>query len=89
MPKILVTGGTGYIGSHTIIELIKNNYEVISIDNYSNSSAKTLDRIKLITGRDITNYNIDLCSKTDVFRVFQENIDIVGIIHFAALKSVL
>lgn len=89
MSKILVTGGCGYIGSQTIIQILKETeYDVISIDNYSNSSPQTLDRIKLITNREITNHNIDLCSKSDLIKVFQENQDIIGIIHFAALKSV-
>lgn len=89
MPKILVTGGCGYIGSHTIIEIIKNtNYDVISIDNYSNSNPQVLDRIKQITGKEVINYEVDLCSKVSICQVFQENIDIIGIIHFAALKSV-
>jgi len=89
MPKILVTGGCGYIGSHTIIELIRNtDYEVISIDNYSNSKPQTMERIKLITGREIINYNLDLCSISNLVQVFRENPDLVGVIHFAALKSV-
>ena len=87
--KILVTGGTGYIGSHYIIEHIRNtNWEIVSIDNYSNSSSRTLDRIHKITGRSVINYDIDLRNKTDVQKVFKSNIDIQGIVHFAALKSV-
>ncbi len=87
--KILVTGGTGYIGSHFIIELIRNtDWDVISIDNYSNSSSKTLERIQTITGKSIHNYNIDLRNKDELNNVFAENKDIQGIVHFAALKSV-
>jgi UDP-glucose 4-epimerase len=87
--KILVTGGTGYIGSHFIIELIRNtDWEVISIDNFSNSSSKTLGRIKQITGKEIHNYDIDLRNKNDLKKVFTDNKDIQGIVHFAALKSV-
>ena len=87
--KILVTGGCGYIGSHTIIEILsQTNFEVISIDNLLNSSADTLDRIKQITGKTVKNYFMDLCDLPKLEEVFQENPDLVGIIHFAALKSV-
>ena len=87
--KILITGGAGYIGSHTIIEIIENtDWEVISIDNYSNSSESTYRRIEEITGKDVTHYNIDLRNLTDTENVFSENPDIKGIIHFAAFKAV-
>ncbi|HVA97920.1 MAG TPA: UDP-glucose 4-epimerase GalE [Bacteroidia bacterium] len=87
--KIIVTGGAGYIGSHTIIELLENtNYEVISIDNFSNSSATTYERIEKITGKKVKNYNIDLCSQSDVEKIFENEKNILGIIHFAAFKSV-
>src|SRR5436190_11036528 len=87
--KILVTGGAGYIGSHTIIELIENSsHQIISADNYSNSSPETFERILKITGRKIKNYTIDLCHENDVRNLFSENPDIIGVIHFAALKSV-
>lgn len=86
---ILVTGGAGYIGSHTIIELLENtNYNVISIDNYSNSSAKTFLRIKKITGKKVVNYDIDLCDLKSVEAIFEKEKNIIGIIHFAAFKSV-
>lgn len=89
MSKILITGGTGYIGSHTAIELIGDNrFEVISIDNLVNSSADAVDRIENITGKRIKNYEVDLVNLEAVRSVFQENPDIVGVIHFAALKSV-
>ena len=86
---ILITGGAGYIGSHTIIELLENtDYNVISIDNYSNSSAKTFQRIEKITGKKVINYLIDLCDSKSLETVFENENNIVGIIHFAAFKSV-
>ncbi len=86
--KILVTGGCGYIGSHTIIDLIDNGYEVFSIDNYSNSSSDTLDQIEAVTGKLITNYDVDLRDKEKLFRVLEKEGRIDGLIHFAALKAV-
>lgn len=87
--KILITGGAGYIGSHTIVEILENtNWEVISIDNYSSSSEKTYQRIDKITGKKVTYYNIDLTDLSLTEKVFEENTDIAGIIHFAAFKSV-
>ena len=89
MKKILVTGGAGYIGSHTIIEILETtDCEVISADNYSNSNAKTFERIKNVTGKAVKNYAIDLCDGSAVNKMMQENSDIDGIIHFAAFKSV-
>lgn len=88
MNKILVTGGCGYIGSHTIVDLIENGYEVISVDNNSRSNENILKGIEQITGKKIKNYKVDLCNFDDTFAIFQENDDIRGIIHFAAYKSV-
>ena len=88
MSKILVTGGCGYIGSHTLVDLIENGYEVVSIDNNSRSDAKILDGIEKITGKRVKNYKVDLCDFDDTHAVFQENPDITGIIHFAAYKAV-
>jgi len=89
MKKILVTGGAGYIGSHTIIEMLENSdWEPISADNYSNSSAITFDRIKEITGKSVINYVVDLCDIKATKEIFEKNNDISGIIHFAAYKSV-
>lgn len=87
--KILITGGAGYIGSHTIIEILENtDWEVISIDNFSNSTKDTYQRIEKITGKTIKNYAIDLKDKEATKNVFIENQKIQGIIHFAAFKSV-
>ncbi len=86
--KILVTGGIGYIGSHTIIDLIENGFEVISADNLSRSDVKILEGIEKITGKKIKNYKIDLCKYDDTNTIFIENPDITGVIHFAAYKAV-
>lgn len=87
--KILVTGGTGYIGSHTILELIRNtSYEIISADNFTNSSSDSLERVEKLTGKKVKNYKVDLCNLQETKKIFEENPDIGGIIHFAALKSV-
>jgi len=88
MSKILVTGGCGYIGSHTIVDLIDNGHEVISIDNLSRGFQELLLGVNAIIGKTIKNYNIDLCNLEDLGAVFEENPDIEGIIHFAAYKSV-
>jgi UDP-glucose 4-epimerase len=89
MQTILVTGGAGYIGSHTIIELLqKTDSRVISIDNFCNSSAKTYERIKQIANRDFDRYEADLCDLQELEKVIEKCGHITGIIHFAALKSV-
>ncbi len=86
--KILVTGGMGYIGSHTIVDLLENGFEVISIDNFINSDDSALKGIEKITGKKIKNYNVDLRDAQKTDKVFEENPDVKGIIHFAALKAV-
>ena len=86
---IIVTGGAGYIGSHTIIELVSTtDFNVVSIDNFSNSSNKTFERIEKITGKKIKNYVVDLCNITALETIFENEKNIVGLIHFAAFKSV-
>ena len=86
--KILVTGGCGYIGSHTVVDLIENGFDVISIDDNSRSTNYLLDGIEKITGKKLKNYLVDLKNFDETRAVFQENEDITGIIHFAAYKSV-
>ncbi len=88
MAKILVTGGCGYIGSHTLVDLVENGYDVISVDNNSRSDSRILEGVEKITGKKVKNYKVDLCNFDDLFAIFQENTDIEGIIHFAAYKSV-
>ena len=86
--KILVTGGCGYIGSHTIIDLLDNGFDVVSIDSNTRSKALTMRRIESITCKAVQNYAIDLCDKAATQKVLEQVGTIDGIIHFAALKSV-
>lgn len=88
MNKILVTGGCGYIGVHTIVDLVQNGYEVISVDNNSRSNIAILKGAEKIIGKKIKNYVVDLCNLEDTETIFEENKDITGIIHFAAYKAV-
>ena len=88
MPKVLVTGGCGYIGSHTIVDLIENGFDVISADNLCNSDETVLAGIQAITHKKVRNYRVDLCDIKATRAIFQKNPDIIGIIHFAALKAV-
>lgn len=88
MNKILVTGGCGYIGSHTIVDLIKNGFEVISVDDNSCSTTYALSAIERLTGKLIKNYTTDLKDFDSTHTIFTENNDITGIIHFAAFKAV-
>ncbi|WP_055069656.1 UDP-glucose 4-epimerase GalE [Clostridium massiliamazoniense] len=85
--NILVTGGLGYIGSHTSVELLEAGHNVIVIDNLSNSKEVVKEKIKEITGKDIKFYKYDLLNLSDVEKVFKEN-NIDSVIHFAALKAV-
>ena len=86
--KILVTGGLGFIGSHTVVELQNEGFEVIAIDNLSNSSIDVLDGIERITGKKPLFENIDLRDKSAVQNFFSKHQDISGVIHFAASKAV-
>lgn len=88
MPKVLVTGGAGYIGSHTLVELLNDGYDVLSIDNYLNSDPITYRLVREITGRDFPVYEVDLRDARETLRVFEEHPDLDAVIHFAALKSV-
>ncbi len=88
MSKILVTGGCGYIGSHTIVDLLENGYSVVSIDDNSRSMAYSVNGIEQITGKKVKNYKVDLKNFDETRAVFQENPDISGVIHFAAYKAV-
>jgi UDP-glucose 4-epimerase len=88
MSKVLVTGGCGYIGSHTIVDLIDKGFEAISIDNYVNSSPETLRGVEAVTGKKIVNFEIDLCDLEALWNVFHAHPDLAGVIHFAALKHV-
>ena len=85
--KILVTGGAGYIGSHTCVELLNAGYEVVVMDNLYNSSEKALERVEQITGKKLTFYKADMLDRDALEDIFQrERID--AVIHFAGLKAV-
>lgn len=85
--KILVTGGAGYIGSHTCVELLNAGYEIVVLDNLYNSSEKCLDAVKELTGKDFPFYKVDMLDKDAMEKVFEEN-KIDAVIHFAGLKAV-
>ena len=85
---ILVSGGAGYIGSHTCIELLNAGYDVVVADNYYNASPVVLDRVKQITGKDFRFYNADMTKHEDVEKIFTECPDITAVIQFAAYKAV-
>ncbi len=86
--KVLITGGCGYIGSHTAIDLLDKGFEVISVDNLSRSHDDVEDRIKKITGKEFINYRVDCKDHERLRTICEENNDLRGIIHFAAFKSV-
>ncbi len=86
IPTILVTGGAGYIGSHTLVELLSSGYDVICLDNFSNSSPEAVKRVEKIAGKKVTLVNGDVRDRLVLSRVFNRPID--GVVHFAALKAV-
>lgn len=88
MAKILVTGGAGFIGSHTVVELYNAGYDVVIIDNFSNSNRKILSQIERITGKFPEYVDLDLCDEGKVFEFAKSHPDITGAIHFAAFKAV-
>lgn len=87
MAKILVTGGSGYIGSHTVLELLNKNYEVVIVDNFSNSSFESLSRVQKITGKDFTFYEADIRDEEKMDEILSAH-KIDAVIHFAAFKAV-
>ena len=87
MKNILVTGGAGYIGSHTLVELIESGYDVVVVDNLSNSSKESLNRVEKITGKTVKFYENDIADMAAMDKIFCEN-DIDAVIHFAGLKAV-
>lgn len=84
---ILVTGGAGYIGSHTVVELIDKGYDVVIIDNLSNSKIEVLNRLKMITNKEIPFYQDDVCDKNKLRKIFKSHF-VDAVIHFAGLKAV-
>ena len=84
---ILVTGGAGFIGSHTCVELLKAGYEIVVVDNYYNSNPKSLERVKELTGKDFKSYECDIRDSEGMDKIFKEN-KIDAVIHFAGLKAV-
>ena len=86
--KILVSGAAGYIGSHTVISLLENGYEVVGFDNFYNSSPKAVQRVKEISGKDFPFYEADMLDKEALHRIFKAHPDIYAVIHFAGLKAV-
>lgn len=86
--KVVVTGGMGYIGSHTVVDLIQNRYDVIIIDDLSRSSIQTLDGIERVTGIRPRFYPVNLCNRSELIQIFEKEQDVNGCIHFAAYKYV-
>jgi UDP-glucose 4-epimerase len=87
MMKVLVTGGAGYIGSHTCVELLASGYDVVIVDNLSNSSRNVIDRIERISKRKVTFIQADVTIEPNVKALFEQH-DFVGVIHFAGYKAV-
>ena len=87
MPTILVTGGCGYIGSHTVLELLNKNYDVVVVDNFSNSSFESIRRVQKITGKEVTFYDADIRDREAMEKIFASH-KFDAVIHFAAFKAV-
>jgi UDP-glucose 4-epimerase len=87
MKKILITGGAGYIGSHTAVELLEGGADIVAVDNFANSCAESLRRVEKITGKSVKFYRADIRDEAAMDKIFAEN-DIGGVIHFAGLKAV-
>ena len=85
--KVLVTGGAGFIGSHTCVELLNSGFEIVVLDNFSNSNMKSIENIKKITGKDFKFYEVDYLDKEKLENIFEEN-DIDLVINFAGYKAV-
>ena len=88
MPTVLVTGGNGYIGSHTVISLFENGYDVVIADNLSNSKMEVQNRLEKITGKRFKFYNVDCCDKEALKKGLSKRIRSTAVIHFAGLKAV-
>ncbi len=88
MAKVWLTGGTGYIGSHTFVDLLESGYEVFSTDNFSNSSPHVLENIRKISGKESINYEVDLCDRDALELIIRQEGQIDAVIHFAAYKAV-
>jgi len=86
--KILITGGAGYIASHTNVELLKEDYELVLVDNFSNSVYESVERVEKLTGKQVSFYEADLRDPEAIEKVFEAEKDIFAVIHFAALKAV-
>ena len=85
--KLLITGGAGYIGSHTVLELLEQDHDIVVMDNLSNASLEALKRVEKITGKSVTFYEVDLRDKDGMDQIFSKE-KIEGVIHFAGLKAV-
>ncbi len=85
--SILVTGGAGFIGSHTVVELLEKNEDIIIVDNFINSKPEVLDKIRIISGKDFKFYEVDLLDEENLEKIFKEN-KVEAVIHFAGLKAV-
>mgnify|MGYP000956429515 CR=1 FL=1 len=87
-PKIIVTGGAGFIGSHTVVELVEHGYEPVVVDDFSNSARSVLDGLAAICGRPIRCHELDCTDRAGLERVLRQEGEVAGVIHFAASKAV-